>query len=437
MTRALNGWLAACIGCWLLVCAAPGAAQQTKRVVVLEFKGPSSAAVRGHVLAALGEHSEVEVVSSKEAARTAQKLSLTLNNADDLTRVAQELEVSAFIEGEVTKEGKNLRALVRVRNAATGEVVHEEPWTRKNKAQLKAVRGNFWDVMGPHILATEAPARPVEAPPEPEPEPEAAPAPVMEAEAPPEEPEERMPSGKSATHPALVLYAGPRFMWRVLNYEGITTLSNYKNEFASPGVSAAVGAVWYPGAHTRNDWLSDLGLEVDFDYTIGLKSKQENEELSTTAYRLDVGAIYRIPLDTFEPRVRVGYVMQNFEVEKATTLPPVNYGSVRLGGGVAVHIIEQLTLDVSLAYFLTLSTGDLESAAYASDASASAFQAVLGAIVRFTDAYGMRVDFDFTRYYQDFGSSSNPTFMLPDSGTDDYRRLTLAFVYTLGGVPKQ
>jgi hypothetical protein len=246
-----------------------------------------------------------------------------------------------------------------------------------------------------------------------------------------------MPSGKSATHPALVLYAGPRFMWRVLNYEGITTLSNYKNEFASPGVSAAVGAVWYPGAHTRNDWLSDLGLEVDFDYTIGLKSKQENEELSTTAYRLDVGAIYRIPLDTFEPRVRVGYVMQNFEVEKATTLPPVNYGSVRLGGGVAVHIIEQLTLDVSLAYFLTLSTGDLESAAYASDASASAFQAVLGANVRFTDANGMRVDFDFTRYYQDFGSSSNPTFMLPDSGTDDYRRLTLAFVYTLGGVPKQ
>jgi hypothetical protein len=293
--------------------------------------------------------------------------------------------------------------------------------------------------MGPHILATEAPARPVEAPPEPEPEPERAerPAPVMEDEAPEADLEERTPRTKSPTHPALMLYVGPRFMWRVLNYEGTTTLSNYKNEFASPGVSAAIGGVWYPGAHTRNDWVSDLGLELDFDYTIGLKSKQGNEELSTTAYRLDVGAIYRIPLDTFEPRVRVGYVMQNFEVEKAATLPPVNYGSVRLGGGVAVHIIEQLTLDISLAYFMTLSTGDLESAAYAPDASASAFQAVGGAIIRFTDAYGMRVDFDFTRYYQDFGKSTNATIMLPDSGTDDYRRLTLAFVYTMGGVAKQ
>jgi hypothetical protein len=418
------------------VSAAPGAAQQTKRVVVLEFKGPSSAAVRGHVLAALGAHSEVEVVSSKEAARTAQQLSVTLNNADDLTRVAQELQVSAFIEGEVSKEGKNLRALVRVRNAATGEVVHEEPWTRKNKAQLKAVRGNFWDVMGPHILATEAPAKPVEAPPEPEPE-EPKPVLIGDDELPEPELVEHVPSGKSATHPALVVSVGPRFMWRVLNYEGTTTLSNYKNDFASPGINSAVSAAWYPGAHKRNDWASDFGLEVDFDYTVGLKSKQGNENLSTTAYRFDAGAIYRIPLDTFEPRVRVGYVMQTFEVEKATTLPPVSYGSVRLGGGIAVHIIEQLTLDVNLAYFLTLGLGDLGTASYASDASASAFQATGGLLARFSECCGMRVDFDFTRYYVDYGNSSNASLMLPDSGTDDFRRLTLAFVYTMGGVAKK
>ena len=434
MARALNGWFAACFGGWLLLCAAPGAAQQTKRVVVLEFKGPSAAAVRGHVLAALGEHSEIEVVSSKDAARTAQELSLTLNNADDLTRVAQELGVSAFIEGEVTKEGKNLRALVRVRNAATGEVVHEEPWTRKNKAQLKAVRSNFWEIMGPHILATEAPEKPVAPPPAPEPE-ELAPPPEESVEEPPPE-EEKAPGDKSPTHPALQLYVGPRLMWRVLNYddESTTTLSNYKNDFGSPGVNLAVAAVWFPGAHTRNDWVSDIGLELDADYTVGLKSKDGNQEFSTTAYRFDVGAVYRFPLDSFEPRVRVGYVLQHFDVEKTESLPPVTYGSLRLGGGVAMHVIDQLTIDVSLAYFATLSTGDLGSAKYASDVSAKAFQANGGVIVRFSDAFGMRVDFDFTRYYQDYGSSMNVAQMLPKSGTDDYRRLGLMFLYTLSGV---
>ena len=155
---------------------------------------------------------------------------------------------------------------------------------------------------------------------------------------------------------------------------------------------------------------------------------------ATTAYRFDGGAVYRFPLDSCEPRVRVGYVLQHFDVEKTETLPPVTYGSLRLGGGVAMHVIEQLTIDVSLAYFATLSTGDLGSAKYASDVSAKAFQANGGVIVRFSDAFGMRVDFDFTRYYQDYGSSMNAAQMLPKSGTDDYRRLGLMFLYTLGGV---
>jgi hypothetical protein len=432
VARALNGWFAACIGVWLLFFAASGAAQPTKRVVVLEFKGPSAAAVRGHVLAALTHHSEVQVVSSKDAARTAQELSLTLNNADDLTRVAQELDLSAFIEGEVTKEGKNLRALVRVRNAATGEVVHEEPWTRKNKAQLKAVRANFWEIMGPHILATEAPPK-AEAPP-PEPEPEVAPEPVAveQEEAPPEEP--KPASEKSATHPALVVAVGPRLMWRVLNYEDITTLSNYKNDFASPGVNAAVNIAWYPGAHVRKDWVSDLGLELDADYTMGLKSKQGTQNLSTSAYRFDVGAVYRIPLDVFEPRLRVGYVLQHFDVEKADTLPSVSYGSVRFGLGIAMHVIEQLTLDANFSYFATLSTGDLGSTKYASDASARALEAQVGALIRIAGPFGLRIDFDFTRYYVDFGKSMNAMQTLPKTGTDDFRRLGLSFVFAMGGV---
>jgi hypothetical protein len=438
VTRALNVWFAAWMLCWLALGATQAHAQDQKRVVVLEFKGPSSAVVRGHVVEALGDHaSEVEVVPSKEAARTADQLSVTLNNADDLQRVAQELQVSAFIEGEVTKEGKNLRALVRVRNAATGEVVHEEPWTRKTKAQLKAVRGNFWEVMGPHILATEAPPRAEKPEPEPEPEPvEQTRDEEPEQEAAPEE-DEAAPTGKSYTRHALQVYVGPRLMWRVLNYEGVTTLSNYKNEFGSPGVNAAVGAAWFPGAHKRTDWLSNIGLELDLDYTIGLSSKQGTEELSTTAYEFGAGAVGRVPLGSFELRVRAGYVSQKFEVEKTNTLPPVSYGSVRAGLGVAMHVIEQLTIDASINYFIVLGAGDLQTDQYASEASVSALDAGVGLLARFKGPYGARLGFDFRRYYIDFGSSSNAALTLPEKATDDYRRFTLAFVYTMAGASKE
>jgi hypothetical protein len=363
---------------------------------VMDFEGPSGGAARAQVVGALGEVSEVEVVPVKEANAAAQRLGVSTINADDLTKVAAELGVSAFIEGNVEREGKNLRVLVRVRNAENGEVVHEEPWVRK-KPQLKQIRANFWQVMKPHVLATNAP-------PKQEPERvEAAPvAPIAKVDEEPEETDEDVdegPTSRSALHPALIAWLGPKLMWRSLAYTGSTGLSSYKNEVGSPGVNLAVGATYYPGAHWRNDWLSDLGLEFAFEYTVGLSSKQGGEKLSTTAYELDAGAIYRFPLDTFEPRVRAGYLLQTFEVPDSTDLPGVTYSGVRLGAGTLVHVLDSLTFDVDLGYVFVLSTGDIDSAAFATGTTASAFEASGGATYRFgsSGAFGARLGVDFRR----------------------------------------
>lgn len=432
MAGALNGWL----GVSLLVMVAgvvaePAEAQEKKRVVVMEFRGSGASGVRANVVRALSARSEVEVVPVREAESSAKRLGTSL----DAPEVAAELRVSAYIEGNVERKGKRVRAVVRVRNAKTSEVVHEKPWLLK-KGRFKAIGDNFWTVMGPHILATEAPEAKreepepvVEAQPKAEPKPE-----VKEEVAQPEEPEDA--KGESAVHPALVAWFGPRPMWRTLSYDNASELSSYKNEAGSPAFNITLFAEWFPAAHVRSDWLSDAGLEANIDYAIGLKSEEDGEERSTTAFELAGGFVYRIPLDTFEPRIRVGYVLHSFEVDNAATLPPVTYSALRFGAGTLLHLIEALSLDIQLAYLYVLNVGDLASSKFAPDATAKAFEAGAGATVRIKQVYGVRVGLDFRRYFIDFGESPTPG-ALPSTGTDDYLRATLAFVYTIPGKTAQ
>jgi hypothetical protein len=428
---ALNRWLGACALGWVLFSALPVLAQ--KRVVVMDFKGPMASQVRAQVVGALSDSGEVEVVSVKEVNGAAQKLGVSAHNSDDLTKIAAELQVSAFIEGEVEKEGKNFRALTRVRNAATGEVVHEEPWVR-NKKTLKTIRDKFWKVMKPHVLATEAPAKA-----EPEPEPEAKPSPMTmadEEEAPAEEeaPEEEAgPTGESFTHPTLVVYAGPRFLWRSLSYNEGTGLSSYKNEAASPGISAALGLWLFPMAYKSAGMLSNLGLQADYEYTIGLSSQQGSQNLSTTAYELNINGVFRYPIGDFTPRARIGYLNHKFEVEKAALLPPVSYSGVRLNGGVVANLLESVSFDVDIGFIFGLGVGDLASAKYAKDASANALEASAGATYLTKSGIGARFGVDWRRYFVDFGGSSNAALVLPKSADDSYFRLLLAFVYTMPG----
>jgi TolB-like protein len=468
--RSLNIWFPA----WLVLAAAllsqgSAAAQDAKRVAVLEFTGPSAGAVQAQVSQGLKARSDVELVSNKEVRSTADRLGNSLDSSSDFKEVGEALELRAFVEGNVVKKGRDLKATVSVRDASTGEVIHEETWS-KHRSGVKTIKPTVWKALGPAIEDSSVPikAKPAKAKPakpvvvaaaveeeeEEEPPPVAARKPVEdEEEEKPrsagrhharddEEHQERSsPRGKkSPLHPALTAFFGPRIMWRTLKYEGDTNLNSYKStDEGSPAFNLALGAQYFPGAHVSNRWYSDLGADFDLDYAIGLKSKQGGKELDTTAYEVGVGAVYRFPLGDFVPRVRVGYVKHVFDVDvpQMVYFPSVDYSAIRLGLGTAINLVDWLSLDLSFAYLPVLGTGELSEPEYGDKVSTGAWEAGAGVLVRIKETYGVRTSLDFRRYNYDFGLSNNDAIQLPSTGTDSYLRLTIAFVYNMPGVAAQ
>lgn len=494
MIRSLNIWLAASAVVALLLSTVfvPGSAsaQEKKRVAVLEFTGTSASAFHAQVSGGLKGRPEVELVSPREVKGAASRLGNSLSSASDIKELGAALELTTVIEGTIIKKGRGLVATVRVRDASTGEVVHEETWN-KRRSQMKTIKPTVWGLLAAGIRQTSAAGKgktgktkakpvPVAAPEEDEEEraeervveqeaeAEEEEQAVEEAprkrkkvapEAPPEsddwapqddgeEAEEEAPKQrgkKSVQHPALVVLFGPRVMWRTLNYTGDTNLSSYtSSDQGSPAVNLALSGQWYPGAHKSNRWYSNLGLDLDSDYSMGLKSKLgTGKKVSTTAYEVGIGAIYRMQFGAFQPRVRVGYMKQVFnahiptELEAAPTnyhLPAVSYSAVRINLGANIEIVDWLLFDVSLGYLPVLGAGQLNEAKYGDKVSTSAWETGAGVLLRFKDVYGMRLAVDYRRYKYDFGLADNLSgLQLPKAGTDAYLRTTLSFVYTLPG----
>jgi TolB-like protein/opacity protein-like surface antigen len=461
--RLLNIWFSA-LAVLAMVCVVSAAqAQDKKRIAVMKFEGPSAAAFQAQVSQALKQRSEVELVSASEVKSTASRLGNELSSDGDYREVGEALELSAFIEGTVEKKARNLQANVRVRDASSGAVVHEETWTRR-RSQVKQLKPLVWGALGPAIGQTSSPtpkAKPnkatkpardpladvdedEEAPPK-EVAPRARPKPAPRAdrerprddEEPPAEDDDapRRASGKSALRPTFVLAVGPGLLWRKLRYEGDTNFNSYKNEVGNPGTNLSLRAAYFFAAHKSTEWYTNLGLELGFDYTI-VKSKLGSETLDTSAYDLAFGAIYRFPLGDFEPFLRAGYVMQKFAVDVSdqTFLPEVTYSALRVGAGTVINIAESFAFDVSFAYLPVFGTGELEEPRFGEDVSTKGWEAGAGALVRFKEVYGLRLALDYRRYGYNFGlSDSEMLDRLPRSGRDGYLRLGLFFVYNVPG----
>lgn len=412
-------------------------AEDAKRVVVQNFRGPSGGAVRNDVVAALHDQAGVEL---------AQSAPFEGLSGSALRDAAAEAGVSAFIQGKVAKKGKLLAVTVSVRDASTGEVVGEQSWTKK-KPQLDDVGRDFWSKLGPAVLGTSVPEKKPEPAPVAEAKPEKVPPPVApvakqtEPESEPDKPrasDQPYAKGQEPVHPALIVNVGPRLLWRNLTFDPGGSLIGYSSydgpSGTGPAFALALNAQWFPGAHVTRRWPSDIGLEVEGDYAF-LKSTMNGKDLKTRAYSGGGSLIYRLPLDSFEPVFRAGYLLQVFDVKAPTSaeLPGVAWGSVRLNVGTLIHILRELSLDVAGGYLIVVSSGEIGKKRYADDLSAYGWEVSGGVTYRFLDAYGVRVGAEFRRYAFNMKTSDNDRVILPTGGKDDYLRLSLSFVYALEG----
>lgn len=482
MTRALNIWTALCACVVLFWSAALAQAQEPQRVAIREFTGGSAGAVQAAVTQGLKQRDDISVVSARELSATASRLGSDLDSSSGVKEVAEALELSAIVEGEVDKKGRDLKVTLRVRNGATGEVTKEETLNRR-RSQVRALKGQTWGLLGASIGKSSPPkpaaaSKPSKQKPEPvvaDPEqgdealddqPEPAPKPVArpsrrprpasrdESDESDEEPARARAAGdKSADHPALVASLGLRWMWRDLQYDGATNLGNYSNAPGKPATLPVIALQYYPGAHTSSAWYSNLGLDLEADFAVGgaSKIKSTGEEVDTSAYSFGLGLIYRLPLGDFEPRLRLGYLRQKFDVDvpENVYMPAVTYSALRIGVGTAIHLVEWLSLDFNFAYLPVLGTGELDDKQWGNDVDSRGFEAGAGFLVRFKEVYGVRVGLDYRRFKYDFANAYEPTDMVPDpatmtptlvnvqlpkTGTDGYLMATLAFVYQLPGV---
>lgn len=427
------------IGVLAMVCLSPElATAQAKRVTVLEFSGRGAGPVRNHVVKALVKQSgDVELVPSREVENAANRLGISLSAPEDYASVAGELSIDAFVEGELSRSGGRWEAMVYVRDGATGEVVGQEPWARRKKGQLKAIRKNFWKILGPAITNSSAPALAAE----PLPEPVEQTSDVMQPEF--EEKEEK--SSSPSTSPAFLARIGVGLMWRNYSYNDLRggDLRDYSNALGSPAIAPAIDLELYPFAFGSDGAASDLGIGVDFDYALGLKSKEGNAEYTTTAYELNLMLLYRIPLGVFVPQLGVGYMAQVFDADlpDAILLPAMEYSALRAHLAMGMNFTDAFGLEVTLGYAFVLDAGEIMTDVYFPEATAGTFFAGLASNIWFTDSVGMRLAIDWKRYFFDFkysddqlqpGSPPAPR-KIAGGVTDDYTRFTLSFAYKYGG----
>ena len=113
-----------------LAIAAPALAQS--RVVVADFAGAGSGAIRNQAVRGLSGESGIELVSSDEFAAA--------GGLDDVAAAASELNLSAVVEGTTARRGRRWVARVTVRDAGGSEIASDTFVSRNLRGLQSAVR---------------------------------------------------------------------------------------------------------------------------------------------------------------------------------------------------------------------------------------------------------------------------------------------------------
>jgi hypothetical protein len=428
-------------------------------VGVLSLRGAGEGVVRAKISAALKANG-FQVVGTEQLESSASSLGVSLDSEKGLVAVAKELNVSAFVSGELGKK----KAALTVRNGADGSVLGDDSFAGANPKKIAAAVGStFWRQLGPAVRqgkppsgaktkaviaevaapAEEAADDAAESTPPPaeerprkksrrvaaaEPEPAAASereADVARAPAKSAEPEE---SGPEGALPALTLGIGASGMNRSLSWHQDN--SNVLAPYSLPaGPQAAVWLEAYPAAFSSSGFASRIGVFGEFNQGFGVNSTANGgtTKLTTAFQDFLLGAKLRWPVNIFAPYLSAAYGAQSFKLTTQAGTPPmipsVAYKFLRIGIGSRADISPQLSADLGFAFMpLTdagKNAGEIKSSGYFPGTTGYAVDIGASIAYRFTKIIGARLGVDFRQY----GLSANPAMGAPliaGGATDRY-----------------
>ncbi|HEX4407121.1 MAG TPA: hypothetical protein VH560_19915 [Polyangia bacterium] len=431
----------------LIVAAAP-VAQAAKRRVGVSVSGTSAEKIHEAIAVVLRHHGFESV-----------RVDLGGDSDDAIAAAAKAGHLAAVVVGEVRDGGKRLKLHV---HGASGELVGEASWAEHGGAHrlAAAVERTMWARVGgalskTHALgekaepaAEEAPAAESESKSESKSKENEAPA----AEPTPEprkrkkhearEADEAEAGATPAAGPALDFAVGPRFMSRSFSWSPqVPGLRGYSVSFAP---SLGVNAAWYPAAHFRGGWVSNLGVGTNIEYTPGLKSETSTGgSYPTTATDFEGDVRYRLLLGgAGQLAFLVGGGQQSFVFHGTATsmrsdladLPDVKYTYVRGGIDARFELPASFALMVAGAYRYVINAGKdgslIQANQYFPNATFVAFDVSAGLGYRFLPMLEARVGFDLRRYQMTAGTNTS----MVSSATDQYSALWLRLAFLLDGV---
>jgi hypothetical protein len=405
---------------WLL---AHEALAQSK-VVVLSFEGPGAARVRDAAVEALGKGDGFQVVKEAEARSAAESSSADLSTEAGRVAVARQLALSAVIEGEVAKHGKDLELSVRVFNGRDGALLGDKKFRASRDALARHVKKNFWSELG----STLARAQPPEPAPEPTPEP-APTTPVAQTAPPPPPAREAEPAAELPTGPrpsALELGASVRVLTR--NYSYSDALLKAAVHSLEPTPALRIEARWYPAAHFTRSFVSNLGLDLHAQMMWPVDAIKGSAAFKTTSTAFGIAGRLRIPLANHQLGVLAGYGVQSLTIADAKGVDPgvpsVAYGFVRLGADGRFMLSQAVSLGVRAAYLVLTGFGELGQSAWFPHASGGGVEAELSLGYDLSQLLAVNLGAGMTRYFLKL----NPE--VSDPGVKDHGRIA-------GGVADQ
>jgi hypothetical protein len=439
------------------------------RIVVQNFQGPRSSAIRADAVRGL-RGQDVAVVPRSDLARTTRRMRLNLRRDRDFARAGRAIDADLFVHGRV-RRGRGWHLDLEMRDGETGEVVAERQISARNPRALSSrVRASFWsEISGPLGGASAGPAVASssdmvfdleesdvvalddEAPPPVEEReqavedelsdirrrnldgelfPTAAPlddevVPGLRTD-PPFEPE----------HSPVEARAGLLLLNRNFSYRD--DLAGSTRPYTLPvGAALGLGAAYYPGAHFTNGVLAHLGLTFDASHSIGMSTQGPNDvSYPTNDSRWGIGARGRLPLGASELGLSVGFARHGFSVEAAhpsdgtPDIASVSYGQVRIGADTRIGLGD-VNLYAGAAYRAVVDTGEISDVAWYPGASAQGFSLDLGIGYRLPLGFEVRADVGTEMYFIDFHASAED----PDAvggATDRYLGGSLSAVWHMG-----